>query len=164
MNKKSDELNDKEGKSDSMIKEVEAGEESKFIIVGKKPKTVKELIDNIKFDYEVLLSTRILSLWRIGNGITSMYKSKVNIGKIEKIADQTGVSVDLLQKAIRFGSQYTLRNLEDLLHGPSFPISWDDIADNLWVASEDFIRIYRGSGNRKGFKHSIVKLEMEKGI
>jgi hypothetical protein len=142
----------------------EESEEARFLIVGQRAKTVKELIDHIKLDYEVSLSTKIISYWRIGQGINSMYKSKVNIGKIEKLADQTGVSVDVLQKAIRFASKYSLRNLEDLLHGPSFPISWDDIADNLWVASEDFIRIYRGSDSRKAFHRSIVKLEMEKGI
>ena len=139
----------------------EESEEARFLIVGKKAKTVKELIDHIQLDYEVSLSTKIISYWRIGNGITSMYRSKVNMGKLEKLADQTGVSVDVLQKTIRFASQYSLRNLEDLLHGP-FAISWDDIADNLWVASEDFIRIYRGSDSRKAFHRSIVKLEMDK--
>ena len=139
----------------------EESEEARFLIVGKKAKTVKELIDHIQLDYEVSLSTKIISNWRIGHGINSMYRSKVNMGKLEKLADQTGVSVDVLQKAIRFASQYTLRNLEDLLHGPSFAISWDDIAENLWVASEDFIRIYRGSDSRKAFHRSIVKLEMD---
>ena len=154
MNKKSDKIN--EGK---------AAEESRHLIVGKKPRTVKELIENIKFDYEVLLSTRIMSLWRIGNGITSMYRSKVNMGKIEKISDQTGISVGALQKTIRFASKYSLRNLEDLLHGPSFPISWeDDIADNLWVDPNDFIRMYRGCDSRKAFHRSIVKLEMDMNI
>ena len=139
----------------------EESEEAKFLIVGKKAKTVKELIDHIQLDYEVSLSTKIISYWRIGNSIRSMYKTKVNIGKIEKIADQTGVSVDVLQNAIRFASQYSLRNLEDLLHGP-FAISWDDIADNLWVAPNDFIRIYRGSDNRKAFRRSIIELEVDK--
>ena len=74
------------------------------LIVGKRAKTVKELIDQIKLDYEVSLSTKIISYWRIGQGIKSMYKSKVNIGKIEKIADQTGMSVESLHNAIRFGS------------------------------------------------------------
>ena len=144
-----------------MIKGVEAGEEAKFLIVGKKAKTVKELAHQIRFDYAISLSTKIISFWRIGHGINSMYKSKVNIGKIEKIADQTGISVGALQKAIMFASKYSLRNLEDLLDGP-FAISWDDITDNLWVDPNDFIRIYRGSDSRKAFQHSIVKLEMDK--
>ena len=132
------------------------------LIVGQRAKTVKELIDHIKLDYEVSLSTKIISNWRIGQGINSMYKSKVNIGKIEKIADQTGMSVESLHKAIRFGSQYSLRNLEDLLHGP-FPISWnDDISDNLSVDPNEVIEIYRGSDSRKAFRRSIIELEVDK--
>jgi len=67
----------------------------------------------------------------------------------------------MIKNAARFANQWSLRNLEDLLHGP-FPISWDDIADNLWVNPNDFIGIYRGSDSRKAFHHSIVKLEMDK--
>ena len=132
------------------------------LIVGQKAKTVKELIDHIKLDYEVSLSTKIISNWRIGHGINSMYKSKVNIGKIEKIADQTGMSVESLFKACTFGSHWSLKNLEALLHGP-FAISWDDdIEDNLSVAPDDFVEIFRGSDNRKAFRRSIIELEVDK--
>ena len=138
----------------------EESEEARFLILGKKAKTVKELIDHIQLDYEVSLSTRVISYWRIGQGINSMYKSKVNIGKIEKIADQTGMSLESLIKACKFASQYSPEDLDELLNGP-FPISWDDIADNLWVDPNDFIGIFRGSDNRKSFRRSIVKLEMD---
>ena len=93
-------------------------EEADYYIEGKKVKTVKDLINHIKFDYEVSISTKIISYWRIGHSINSMYKSTVNIGKIEKIADQTGMSVESLFKACKFASQYSPEDLEDLLHGP----------------------------------------------
>lgn len=140
----------------------EESEEAKFLIVGKKAKTVKELIDHIQLDYEVSLSTKIISYWRIGNSIRSMYKTKVNIGKIKKIADATGMSVESLHNAIRFGRQWSLKNLEAILHGP-FAISWDDdIAENLSVAPDDFVEIFRGSDNRKSFRRSIIELEVDK--
>ena len=139
----------------------EESEEARFLIVGKKAKTVKELIDHIQLDYEVSLSTKIISNWRIGQGINSMYKSKVNIGKIEKIADQTGMSLESLIKACKFASQYSPEDLDRLLNGP-FSISWDeDISDNLSVDPNELIEIYRGSDSRKAFRRSIIELEVD---
>ena len=137
-----------------------------WFIADRKPKTVKEAIEVIKFLHEVEISTRIISHYRIGRVINGIYKSAITIGKLENISDHTGVSVESLLRACKFSSRYSPAHIDKLLHG-DFSISWDQIAENLFIAPDDFVEIVQGSDSPEAFRCALVKLgvdRMKKGM
>ena len=122
------------------------------------PKTEDELITLTGRLHKAATSGLVISYWHIGNSIASFYHKKYGSGELQRIADQTGVSLDTLHKACKFADRYSKEQLEALLNG-LFPISWNHIANNLSVEAGELVETYNDSDSPKTFHDAIRKFK-----
>ena len=122
------------------------------------PKTEDELITLTGRLHKAATSTIVISYFHIGNAINAYYHKQYGSGELQRIADQTGVSLDTLHKACKFADRYSKEQLEALLIG-LFPISWNHIANNLSVEAGELVETYNDSDSPKTFHDAIRKFK-----
>jgi cell fate (sporulation/competence/biofilm development) regulator YlbF (YheA/YmcA/DUF963 family) len=74
-----------------------------------------------------------------------------------RIAEEVGYSKSTIHKCKQFGEKYDEQQKESLLNGPLL-LSWRDIAQNLSVPAEDFLRTYHDSENLEQFRNAVTQL------
>jgi len=68
-----------------------------------------------------------------------------------------GYSKSTVHKSLKFAKGYSDEQLASLLNGP-FSLSWRDIAQNLSVPPEDFLRTYHDSEDLEQFRNAVTQL------
>ena len=122
------------------------------------PKTEDELITLTGRLHKAATSTIVITYFHIGNAINAYYHKQYGSGELQRIADQTGVSLDTLHKSCKFADRYSKEQLEALLNG-LFPISWNHIANNLSVEADELVETYKDSDSPKTFHKAIINFK-----
>ena len=122
------------------------------------PENEQALIDYVMSQNNKLEIANIFVKWEIGRSINSFYKGKYGAHELDKIAQATGIGKDNLNKMIKFAEQYSLDQLKALIKG-SFTISWNGIAQNLAIKSEQLIEVYSRAGSINEFNRELIKLK-----
>ena len=117
--------------------------------------TEEDLINHTRNLYQETVAGVVITYWNIGYSINTFYEKKYGSGELQRIADQTGVSLDSLHKACKFANRFSRQHIEELLNGP-FAISWYQIANNLTVEPDNFVATYKESDSPKTFHNAIM--------
>jgi hypothetical protein len=127
------------------------------------PKTEDQLIrwaSRLKCNEE---NSQIRNRHQLGKAINNVYKKNYGNDDLQKIADASGYSKSTLHKACKFAENFSDEKVSELLRG-SFPVSWRDIAQNLRVNPDDFVKVYTASASADEFRNAITKLKDPDGI
>ena len=120
------------------------------------PQTEQELIEYAKWlktrEYQSVVKLR----WYLGHKIDGCGDSVYGQDTAGRIAEEVGCSKSTVQKSLKFAKGYSSEQLASLLNG-SFSLSWRDIAQNLSVPTEDFLRTYRDSRNPEQFRNAVTQ-------
>jgi len=117
--------------------------------------TEEDLINHTRNLYKETVAGVVITYWKIGYSINAFYEKKYGSGELQRIADQTGVSLDSLHKACKFANRFSREHIEELLNGP-FAISWYQIANNLTVEPDNLVATYKESDSPKTFHNAIM--------
>ncbi len=75
----------------------------------------------------------------------------------------SGYSKSTLHKACQFAKKFSDEKLNELLSGP-FQVFWRDIAQNLRVNPDDFVKAYLESATAEEFRNAVTELKDPEGI
>jgi hypothetical protein len=119
--------------------------------------TVEELIDCGKRLKAREFKSVIESRWLFGCVINRSGETVYGDNTAGRIAEEVGYSKSTIHKCKQFGEKYDEQQKESLLNGP-FLLSWRDVALNLSVSPEDFLRTYRDSEDLEQFRNAVTQL------
>ena len=119
--------------------------------------TVEELIDYGKRLKAREFKSVVESRWLFGRAINRSGETVYGDNTAGRIAEEVGYSKSTIHKCKRFGEKYDEQQKESLLDGP-FVLSWRDVALNLSVSPEDFLRTYNDSGDLEQFRNAVTQL------
>jgi hypothetical protein len=122
------------------------------------PKSEGELIDYaiwLKSDEE---NSIIFRRWFLGTRINDFYEKKYGKDELQNIADASGYSKSTIYKSCQFANNYTEENLNKLFGG-IFTISWRDIAQNLMLNPDEFVKVYLASQDINEFRNIVTDLK-----
>lgn len=122
------------------------------------PETEQALIDYVIHQNDKIEVATICVKWEIGRSIKSFYQGKYASHELEKIARETGIGRDNLNKMIRFAEQYTHEQLITLIDG-KYSLSWNGISQNLSIKPEKLIEVYEASSSISEFHNGIMKFK-----
>jgi hypothetical protein len=121
------------------------------------PQTEQELIEFAKWlksrEHQSVIKLR----WFLGQKINGSGNSVYGENTAGRIAEEVGFSKSTVHKSRKFARKYSQDQLSSLLDGP-FSLSWRDIALNLSVSPENFLRTYHESENLKQFRNAVTQL------
>jgi len=121
------------------------------------PQTEDQLIEYAKWlktrEHQSVIKLR----WFLGQKIKESGDSVYGQDTAGRIAEEVGYSKSTVQKSLKFAREYSSEQLASLLNGP-FSLSWRDIAQNLSVPAEDFLRTYHDSENLVQFRNAVTQL------
>lgn len=103
-------------------------------------------------------NSHIRNRHQLGKAINNVYKKNYANDDLQKIADASGYSKSTLHKACQFAEIFSDEKVSELLRG-SFPISWRDIAQNLKVNPDDFVKVYSASATVEEFRNGVTELK-----
>jgi hypothetical protein len=121
------------------------------------PQTEQELIEYAKWlktrEHQSVVKLR----WYLGHKIDGSGDSVYGQDTAGRIAEEVGYSKSTVHKSLKFAREYSNDQLASLLNGP-FSLSWRDVAQNLSVAPEEFLRTYHDSENLEQFRNAVTQL------
>jgi hypothetical protein len=121
------------------------------------PQTEQELIEYAKWlktrEHQSVVKLR----WYLGHKIDGSGDSVYGQDTAGLIAEEVGYSKSTVHKSLKFAREYSNDQLASLLNGP-FSLSWRDVALNLSVVPEDFLRTYHDSENLEQFRNAVTQL------
>ena len=120
------------------------------------PQTEQELIEFANWLISREHQSVIKSRWTLGQKINQSGDTVYGENTAGRIAEEVGYSESTIQKSRKFARIYSNSQIDTLLHGP-FSLSWRDVAQNLSVAPEDFLRTYNESRNREQFRNGVTE-------
>ena len=100
----------------------------------------------------------IKSRWLFGRAINRSSETVYGENTAGRIAEEVGYSKSTVHKSREFAQKYSDEQLASLLDGP-FLIFWRDVAQNLSVSPEDFLRTYHESRNPEQFRNSVTQFK-----
>jgi regulator of replication initiation timing len=100
----------------------------------------------------------ISAYWEIGRTINAFYKGKYGTNELERIAQATGIGRDTLNKMLKFSKQYSREQVQVLLSG-RYPMTWFHISQNLSVAPDKIIEVYKEANDPKEFHNNIMNFK-----
>jgi hypothetical protein len=103
-------------------------------------------------------NSHIRNRHQLGKAINNVYEKNYGNDDLQKIADASGYSKSTLHKATQFATNFTDERVSELLSG-AFPISWRDIAQNLKVNPDDFVKAYSASATIDEFRNAVTELK-----
>jgi hypothetical protein len=127
------------------------------------PKTESDLFEYVKRLNTHEENSNILTKHQLGKAIINFYNKKYGNDELQKIAEASGYSKSTLHKACQFANDFTDGKVGELLRGP-FHISWRDIAQNLRVNPDDFVKAYSASATVDEFRNAVTELKDPDGI
>jgi len=119
--------------------------------------TVEELIDCGKRLKAREFKSVIESRWLFGRVINRSGETVYGDNTAGRIAEEVGYAKSTIHKCKQFGEKYDEQQKELLLNGP-FVLSWRDVALNLSVSPEDFLRTYHNSEDLEQFRNAVTQL------
>jgi len=121
------------------------------------PQTEDQLIDFAKWlktrEHQSVVKLR----WYLGHKIHGSGDSVYGQDTAGRIAEEVGYSKSTVHKSLKFAKGYSDEQLASLLNGP-FSLSWRDIAQNLSVPPENFLRTYHDSEDLEQFRNAVTQL------
>ena len=121
------------------------------------PQTEQQLIEYAKWiksrEHQSIVKLR----WYLGQKIKGSGDSVYGQNTAGRIADEVGYSKSTVHKSLKFARKYSTEQLASLVNGP-FSLSWRDVAQNLSVPAEDFLRTYHDSENLEQFRNAVMQL------
>ena len=96
--------------------------------------------------------------WDLGTVIVRFYDKEYGKDKLQKISDEVGYSKSTLHKACQFARNFTVEHLRTLIEG-AVSLSWRDIAQNLRVNPDDFVKTYLKSATANEFRNAVTELK-----
>lgn len=126
-------------------------------------KTESDLFEYVKRLKSHEENSNILTKHQLGKTIINFYNKKYGNDELQKIAEESGYSKSTLHKVCQFAKNFTDEKLAELLRGP-FQISWRDIAQNLRVNPDDFVKAYSASATVDEFRNAVTELKDPEGI
>jgi hypothetical protein len=121
------------------------------------PQTEQELIEYAKWlktrEHQSVIKLR----WFLGHKIDGSGDSVYGQDTAGRIAEEVGYSKSTVHKSLKFAKGYSNEDLTSLLNG-GFSLSWRDVALNLSVSSEDFLRTYHESEDLEQFRNTVTQL------
>jgi hypothetical protein len=123
------------------------------------PQTEEQLIAFAKWLKSREQQSVIKSRWTLGQKINQSGDTVYGENTAGRIAEEVGYSESTIQKSRKFARIYSNSQIGTLLHGP-FSLSWRDVAQNLSVAPEDFLRTYNESRNREEFRNAVTEFRL----
>jgi len=103
-------------------------------------------------------NSHIRNRHQLGKAINNVYEKNYGNDDLQKIADASGYSKSTLHKATQFATNFTDEKVSELLSG-AFSISWRDIAQNLKVNPDDFVKAYTASASADEFRNAVTELK-----
>ena len=100
----------------------------------------------------------ISGYWEIGRTINAFYKGKYGTNELERIAKATGIGRDTLNKMLKLAKQYSREQVQVLLSG-RYPMTWFHISQNLSVAPDKIIEVYKETEDPKQFHNNIMNFK-----
>ena len=122
-------------------------------------KTEEELVDWIKRLESGEERSILQNRWDLGTVIHRYYDKEYGKDKLQKISDEVGYSKNTLHKACQFARNFTMEHLRTLIEG-TVSLSWRDVAQNLTVDPEDFIKTYKESNTVHEFRNTVTKFKL----
>ena len=139
--------------------QIDSGVNTPEILTGSyEPDSEEALIAYTAHIHAQVQVNSITGYWEIGRSINAFYEGKYGTKELERIAQATGIGKDTLAKSCKFARQYSKEDVEILLRG-RFVVSWRQISQNLTVAPQKIIEIYRQAPSREQFYNGIIKLK-----
>jgi hypothetical protein len=120
------------------------------------PQTEQELIEFANWLISREHQSVIKSRWTLGQKINQSGDTVYGENTAGRISEEVGYSESTIQKSRKFARIYSNSQIDTLLHGP-FSLSWRDVAQNLSVPPEDFLRTYNESRNREEFRNAVTE-------
>lgn len=121
-------------------------------------KTEKELFDWIQKLKSVEEQSILQNRWDLGTVIIRFYNKEYGKDKLQKISDEVGYSKSTLHKACQFARNFTVKHLRTLIEG-SVSLSWRDVAQNLKVNPDAFVKAYSDSETVDEFRNAVTELK-----
>ena len=128
-----------------------------------KPKTEADLFSYVKWRRSNEQNSIIRNRHQLGKAIINFYEKKYGSNELQKIAEASGYSKSTLHKVCQFAINFSDEKVGELLRG-RFQISWRDIAQNLMVNPEDFVKAYSASVTVDEFRNAVTELKDPDGI
>ena len=121
-------------------------------------KTEEELFDWVKILKSGEERSILQNRWDLGTVIHRYYDKEYGKDKLQKISDEVGYSKNTLHKACQFARNFTMEHLRTLIEG-TVSLSWRDVAQNLTVDAEDFVKTYKESNTVHEFRNAVTKFK-----
>lgn len=120
------------------------------------PRTEDELIGFAKWlksrEHQSVVKLR----WYLGQKIDQSGETVYGENTAGRIAEEVGYSKSTVHKSRKFAQLYSNEQITSLLKGP-FSLSWRDVALNLSVSPEDFLRTYHDSEDPDQFRNAVTQ-------
>ena len=135
-------------------------EEVKELVVVKKDLMASEedLIIYLKMIYSTLQRNTIRAYYLIGSAVNNFYVKKYGKSELEKIAESLDTGYGTIQKATEFASMYDEEQVMKLLCG-KFVLSWHNVANNLSIPSDQFVKAYIEADTQNEFRNTVTFLK-----
>lgn len=101
--------------------------------------------------------------WDLGTVIIRFYDKEYGKDKLQKISDEVGYSKSTLHKACQFARNFTVEHLRTLIEG-AVSLSWRDVAQNLKVNPDAFVKAYLESETADEFRNAVTELKDPDGM
>ncbi len=141
----------KNHKDELLVKELGFAKTLKF-------KTEEDLFEWIKSLKSNEEKSILQNRWDLGTVIIRYYNKDYGKDKLQKISDDVGYSKSTLHKSCQFARNFKVEHLKTLLDGPVI-LSWRDVAQNLNVDPEDFIKTYKESNTVHEFRNAVTEFK-----
>jgi hypothetical protein len=102
----------------------------------------------------------IKARWTLGSKINESGDAVYGEDTAGRIAEEVGYSKSTVNKSRKFARMYSTEQVSIMLNG-SFSLSWRDIAQNLSVPTDAFLRIYEEAGTLDEFRNAVTELRPE---
>jgi len=99
----------------------------------------------------------IKARWTLGSKINESGDAVYGEDTAGRIAEEVGYSKSTVNKSRKFARMYSTEQVSIMLNG-SFSLSWRDVAQNLSVSADDFLRIYDESTTLDEFRNAVTQL------
>ena len=142
----------KDHKEKLIVKDLGFAETHKF-------KTEEELFDWMKRLKSGEERSILQNRWDLGTVIHRYYDKDYGKDKLQKISDEVGYSKNTLHKACQFARNFTMEHLRTLIEG-TVSLYWRDVAQNLTVDAEDFVKTYKESNTVHEFRNAVTKFKL----
>jgi hypothetical protein len=146
---------------EEMIKENDQTNENNSVFnTSFQPQSEDQLIEFAKWLKSREHHSIIKSRWTLGQKINDSGGTVYGEDTAGRIAEEVGYSKSTIIKSRKFARMYSASQVSTLLNG-FFSLSWRDIAQNLSVPTDDFLRAYEEADTLGEFRNAVTELRPE---